>query len=221
MKRRRALLDALPNILAILLAAGGNVLGNIVTDQVPPEAKRQAVPALGVVLLVLLGVSLLRRTLTGGRSRVRTWAALVLLLVYEGLWALGGLVSNVAAGNLPVVVRQYAPLVYPVLVVLALLIAALDFLAQSAPPVKATNRRHFLTELETRYSHRQHDALRGVPHRQRLDGPAALPLGHHGDGARRERRHHHLAGVSRSASRAAAARHVAPLAGAGAPAPAE
>ena len=114
--RRRAVLGAIPSVLGVMLAVLGNVLGNVVTAGVPTAWKGMALPLLGVVVLALLGVSVFRHYVIGNASsrdqrllsRSRRQIGRALLVVYEVLWVLGGLLSNVAASTVPKELEQYA-----------------------------------------------------------------------------------------------------------------
>jgi hypothetical protein len=172
---RRRVRDALPSTLGVLLAVVGGVLGNVVTDQLPTELatalKHSALPALTLIVIAILVTSELRRFVQGSenvrdprqRSRRRRWWAGILLVVYELLWAAGGLVENLTAGNLPSAFRPYTGWLLVGVIVLGVVLAVWDYLRQSAPQAEtATNRRNFLIRLHTRYHRRQEDALRGA-----------------------------------------------------------
>src|SRR5258708_24714441 len=168
--RRRWVWDALPSALGVLLAVIGGVVGNVVSDQIPDAWKREAVLVLVIVVVAIGAMSALRSRVQGSgnwrdprqRSRARRRAAIVLVCVYELLWAAGGLAENVAAGNLPPSVKPYALWLLGSVVVVAAGLALLDYVSRSAPPVEETNRKHFLTKLQTRYSRQREDALRGA-----------------------------------------------------------
>jgi hypothetical protein len=168
--RRRRVQDVLPSVLGVLLAVVGGVVGNVVADQIPDTWKREALPALLAVALAIAAVSALRARVQGSgserdprrRSRLRRRMAGVLVVVYELLWAVGGLAENLAAGSLPQALKPYAWPLFGLVVAVALALALSDYLIRSAPSVEETNRRNFLTKLQTRYSKRQEDALRGA-----------------------------------------------------------
>jgi hypothetical protein len=97
------------------------------------------------------------------RSRQRRWWAGILLVVYELPWAAGGLAENLAAGNLPQTFRRYSGWLLVGVIVIGVVLAVWGYLRQSAPQVEtATNRRNFLTKLNSRYHRRREDALRGA-----------------------------------------------------------
>jgi len=122
------------------------------------------------LLVAILLVSLLNRRIARSSSAqnsrtysrtLRQWGVL-LVIVYELLWAAGGFTANLVSATLPKAANPYIPLIYGGAVVFAVLFAAVDYKARSEPSVEETNRKNFLDRLHTRYIRRQEDALRGA-----------------------------------------------------------
>lgn len=158
--------------LSLILAVAGNLLGNVVAERMPDSWKSHApmLLAVAVLLYLIVNVSLarLQDTLADNwrkalNSRLRI-SRLLLLVLDALLAALGGLLSNLAAGKLlPQQFAPYAPLLYAGVVLLALAISFLIYWLQSLPRSQETNRTYFLERLRDRYETLRNGALQGEP----------------------------------------------------------
>lgn len=169
-QRGSRLVGTLVVLAGIGLDAGGNLAGNRVAMAAPPAWVRYAPLALGLVVLAEFGVAVVLGHVQSfaseqdprRRSRARRSATMLLIILAEVLAALLGTVSNVASGSLSTILALPAVPFLVAVTGLVALISVFLYLRQSAPPVEATNRRNFLSNLHTRYSRRQEDALRGA-----------------------------------------------------------
>jgi hypothetical protein len=168
MKRRRPR-EAVPSIVGVSFALAGNLAGNASSAQLARALPKPFTDASVIVLLVVAAcivfITVLRRKVSGGalaqRSRRRKNLGLALVLLYDMLWGIGGLLANIAAPHLPSALTSHAGLLFIIESAVGVTLAAGDFITQSAPSTEDTDRRKFLADVESRYGHRQDDALRG------------------------------------------------------------
>ena len=169
------LVSTLVVLSSVVLAALGNLFGNLVTDTlvgILPSGWRASAPLLlGPVTLAAVvvgaGFSWLQRGMgerdPRRRSQTLQRVAAMLIVVGAVLAAIGGVLSDAAAGSLPAGLKPYALPLFVAVIGGAIAVGVLVYGREHAPGVVAnTNRTNFLTKLQTRYTRRQEDALRGA-----------------------------------------------------------
>lgn len=156
-------------ILSVILSVLGNLLGNPVALNIPTDLAPYSLWALVLVTLAAIGSGLLlahlqdaaTSSLYSRRSHLRQLAT-ILLIVWGGiLAAVVGILSNVAAGQLPIFVKPYAIPLLLLVTTLAVGVTIFLYRVQTAPPVEATNRKNFLNRLSIRYNRWLEEAVRG------------------------------------------------------------
>lgn len=154
--------------VSLVLAAAGNVLGNPVADRLLAGRKSAAPALLALVTLAAIGVGVrlaaLQAEATDPRRHSRRRQRVIVGLLVAGmlLAAAGGVLSNVAANYLPLGLQRFALPLFMGVLLLAIGVAILLYLLQNAPRVEGTNRRNFLSRLQSRYGQRRENALQGA-----------------------------------------------------------
>jgi hypothetical protein len=150
MRGRVRAVDVFVVLCGLSLAVAGNLLGNLVTDNVPARWSQYALPLLVPAIIAALIVSLLLGRVRSGtsrrdprnRSRVRRRVTTGLIALDELLAACIGILSNAASSNLPRTLEPYA------LPLFALVTGCVIVLAVAASRITATRVREVSTRAQ-------------------------------------------------------------------------
>ena len=145
MERKTRLLSLLV-ALSVLLAVAGNVAGNLAAAVIPANWQPLAPVALAAVTLVAFVVTISLGNLYGAaqegdvrirRSEARRFATVGLIVLGESLAAAAGVLSNVASGSVPEILKPYAPWVVLALTLVVIGVAVVLYLLQETIQPKA------------------------------------------------------------------------------------
>lgn len=165
------------NLVSVLLAAIGNLLGNVTASGLPAEWGNYAEWAkyaglafvIAVILYVIVSVVLTRLqegTTVDSPQALRSWlrrlVIVALITCDEVLASIAGFLSNFAVSSLPASIKPFVPLVYVGVAITAIVISVGMFSLQSTPRTESTNRKKLLKRLQGMYSRRFEEALDGI-----------------------------------------------------------